>query len=59
VCSLFVFPKDSAMDKVINLRVSKCYLPSLEPYTIEGNFGLVYPECSQLAVTTTTQKKMV
>jgi hypothetical protein len=32
------------MDKVLNLRVSKCYLLSLEPYIIEGNFGLVSPE---------------
>jgi len=41
--SLFVFLKKGTIDKVKNLRFSKCYLPSLEPYITEENFGLVSP----------------
>jgi hypothetical protein len=39
----FLSVKDSTMDKVQNLRISKCYLSSLESNITEDNFGLVSP----------------
>lgn len=43
VFTFCVFEKKGTIDKVQNLRFSKCYLPSLESYITDENFSLVSP----------------